>query len=152
VLCCVLFISVSRHRVCTLSSAMYNITNHTILYLILCINVQVKGIRSIFPTHTSERRKRLQAVCHAIRRNDGSVTKCRLSSEYIDDAMISMLCNALPNNTKLLSLQLHNNRITDTGVLTLSRSLKRHPNFNTLWIGGNRITDQGMLTSDVIEL
>jgi len=105
---------------------------------------RVKQIRSIFPTHTSERRKRIQEVCHKIRRNDGTIVKCRLSSEHIDDSMIRMLCAALPNNTKLLALQLLNNRITDDGVLTLSRSLKRHPNFNTLWLGGNRITDQGV--------
>ena len=109
----------------------------------------MKQIRSIFPTHTSERRKRLQQVCHSIARNDGSMVKCRLSSECIDDAMIQMLCNALPGNTKLLALHLHNNRITDSGVLTLSRSLKRHPCFNTLWIGGNRITDQGTYSCDL---
>ncbi len=97
------------------------------------------------PTHTSERRKRLQQLCQAIGRNDGSIIKCRLSSEHIDDAMVRMLCNFLPNNTKLLALQMHNNSITDEGMLLLSRSLKRHPVFNTLWIGGNRITDQGTM-------
>lgn len=101
-------------------------------------------MRSIWPVHTSERRYRIMDIGSRLKRNDGGMVRLRLSSEFIDDDLLKIICDNLIGNTTLNQLMLLNNMITDEGVKRLSKSVRRHPVLHTIWLGGNRISDQGV--------
>ena len=100
--------------------------------------------KAIWPTHSSEKRKRILDIQARLKRNDGGMVRCRLNSEGIDDSILKLIVDVLPDNIYLQHLMLHDNVITDKGVRDLCKSLQLHPSIHTLWLGGNRITDLGV--------
>ena len=111
---------------------------------------QVLQLQSIWPKHTSERRRRIIAICKRLRRNDGGLVRLRLSSEGIDDDLLSQISEALTQNKILQHLMLHHNAITDHGLSKLCKCIKQHPSLHTIWIGANRISDVGV--EDIYDL
>mmetsp|Transcript_25568 Transcript_25568/g.37770 ORF Transcript_25568/g.37770 Transcript_25568/m.37770 type:complete len:804 (-) Transcript_25568:9-2420(-) len=105
---------------------------------------KARQLKSVWPTHTSERRYRIIDIGKRLKRNDGGLVRLRLSSEHIDDSLLKIVCDNLARNTVLQHLMLHNNVITDEGVKMLSRAVKRHPELHTIWLGGNFISDMGI--------
>ena len=100
---------------------------------------------AIWPTHTSEKRKRIMGIRRRLERNDGSLVRLRLNSEEIDDSMLHLLTEVIPKNFYLQHLMLHENVITDKGVEHLSLAARFHPMLHTIWLGGNQISDYGMI-------
>lgn len=104
---------------------------------------QVARLNSIWPTHSTEKKKVVVDLCKRLKRNDGGTVKVRLASCGIDDDIIKRISDCLLNNTFLQFLILHNNAITDVGVGHLLYALRRHISVHTLWLGGNLISDKG---------
>jgi hypothetical protein len=96
---------------------------------------------AIWPVHSTEKKKRVSDIASRLRRNDGSMVRCRLNSEGMDDTMLDQLSRALPKNIFLQHLMLHDNAITDEGVEKLCLALRWHPSMHTIWLGGNQISD-----------
>lgn len=101
-------------------------------------------MKSIWPTHSTERRYRIIDISKRLKRNDGGLARLRLSSEHIDDDLLKLVCDGLAGNTTLQQLLLLHNMVTDEGVKRLSKTVRRHPSLHTLWLGGNMISDQGV--------
>jgi len=99
--------------------------------------------QAIWPTHTSEKRKRITDLRKRLLRNDGGLVRCRLNCEEIDDDMLKLLTDVLPKNIYLQHLILHDNAITDKGVEQLAIATRFHPSIHTIWLGGNQISDYG---------
>lgn len=97
--------------------------------------------KAIWPNHTSEQRRRCIDICRRVKRNEGTMISCRLSSELMDDELVIRMCSALRENTCLQRLMLHDNSITDFAILPLCRALRVHPSVNTLWLGANQLSD-----------
>lgn len=101
-------------------------------------------MKSVWPTHTSERRYRIMDIQNRLKREDGGLVRLRLSSEHIDDELLRLVCDGLIRNTTLEHIMLLNNMITDAGVKLLCKAARRHPSLHTIWLGGNMISDQGV--------
>jgi hypothetical protein len=102
--------------------------------------------KSIWPSHTSDKRRLIMDICTQLKANDGGMVKLRLGSYDIDDNFLKLIADKLINNTYLQFLILHNNAITDVGVEYIGKALQRHPAVHTLWLGDNRISDNGIRT------
>jgi Ran GTPase-activating protein (RanGAP) involved in mRNA processing and transport len=105
---------------------------------------QITRQKSIWPTHSSDKRRLIMDICKQLKVNDGGMVKLRLGSYDIDDNFLKMICDNLLNNTYLQFLILHNNSITDTGVEYIVKALRRHPAVHTLWLGDNKVSDDGI--------
>ena len=135
--------------------SILNSLNHFIItYTIFCffafvcavgIPTQYQAARqkAIWPTHSSEKRKRIMDIKARLNRNDGGLVRLRLGSEGIDDSLLKMITGALPENIYLQHIMLQDNAITDAGLEALCQGLKYHPSIHTLWVGGNQISDHG---------
>lgn len=98
--------------------------------------------KAIWPVHASEQRRRCIDICKRVKRNEGTMISCRLSSELMDDELVIRLCSSLRENTCLEKLMLHDNSITDKAILPLCRAIRVHPSLNSLWLGANQLSDQ----------
>ena len=98
---------------------------------------------AVWPVLTTEQRKRVIDVCRRVKRNEGTMVVCRLSSEKMDDELMLQLCSSLRENKCLQQLMLHNNSITDESMPPFCRAVRLHPTLNTIWIGKNQISDEG---------
>lgn len=80
-----------------------------------------------------------EKLLEELRNNNPSITDLDLSFQHLTDADILVLCDALTNNTHLISLNLEGNQIGDKGAVELAKNtvLERL----NLW--GNEITDKG---------
>lgn len=97
--------------------------------------------KAIWPVHGTEQRKRCIDICKRVKRNEGTMISCRLSSELMDDELVIRLCSALRENSCLQKLMLHDNAITDKAILPLCRALRLHPSVNAIWLGANQLSD-----------
>ena len=77
---------------------------------------QVTRQQAIWPSHSTENKKRFIDICKRLQRNDGGLVRARLSGEGVDDNVAKQIGNSLPNNIYLQHLMLHDNAITDEGV------------------------------------
>lgn len=102
---------------------------------------QVASQQALVPIHSTDKKKRVQDIANRLSRNDGSLVRCRLQSEGIDDKILYQLSFALPKNMFLQHLMLHDNFITDEGIERLCRALRFHPTIQTIWLGGNQVSD-----------
>lgn len=98
---------------------------------------------AVWPVLTTEQRKRVIDICRRVKRNEGTMVICRLSSEKMDDELMLQLCSSLRENKCLQQLMLHNNSITDASMLPFCRAVRLHPTLNSIWIGKNQISDEG---------
>ena len=96
---------------------------------------------AIWPVHSTDKKKRVGDIASRLRRNDGSLVRCRLNSEGMDDQMLEIVSRALPKNIFLQHLMLHDNAITDVGVEKMCLALRWHPSVHTIWLGGNQVGD-----------
>lgn len=104
---------------------------------------QIAKQKALLPVHTTDKKKRLIDLADRLKRDDSNLVRIRLDNEGVDDITLIHLTLALPKNTHLQHLMLHNNAITDEGVNMLCLALRWHPSFHCLWIGANRFTDIG---------
>lgn len=102
---------------------------------------QTSRWQAMWPFHPSEQRRRFIDVCRRVKRNEGTMLSCRLSSEFISDQLVIRLCSSLRENTCLLHLMLHDNAITDASIQPLCKALRMHPSLNSLWLGANHLSD-----------
>ena len=71
-------------------------------------------------------------------------TMLRLSNNEIKSHGVSLLADALHNNTTLMGLYIFGNKVTDQGVISLTRVLSmKDSTLKALSLGGNDITDEG---------
>jgi hypothetical protein len=104
---------------------------------------QIARQEAIWPQHTTEKREIIKEICKRLTRNDGQMVRLRLTSEHLDDELVTQIAHALTNNKFVKMLQLHDNVITDEGVYHLCMALRWHPGLQILWLGANQISDQG---------
>lgn len=104
---------------------------------------QIARQEAIWPNHTTEKRELFKDICKRLTRNDGQMVRLRLSSEAVDDELVTQVAHSLTNNKFIKMLELHDNVITDEGVYHLCMALRWHPGIQILWLGANQISDQG---------
>jgi len=80
-----------------------------------------------------------EAILKRLTENDPTLTCLNLSNQGLNDDDILILCEALQNNTHLISLKLRYNRIGSVGVIALAEN----PTLKSLYLVGNDIGDAG---------
>eukprot|EP01041_Mallomonas_annulata_P004865 gene4865-9693_t len=110
----------------------------------LPLKSQVAQQNLLRPKHTTEKRRRVLAVCKQLRRNDAHMIKCNLNDEGIDAELCRQIATALTKNRCMEHLLLNHNAITDEGVDVLCKGLHHHPSIKSLWLATNQITDVGV--------
>jgi len=80
-----------------------------------------------------------KAILKRLTENDPTFTSLNLNNQGLNDDDVLMLCEALQNNTHLISLKLRYNRIGSVGVIALTEN----PTLKSLYLVGNDIGEAG---------
>lgn len=100
--------------------------------------------KALLPKHSSDAKKFFIMLTTALRENDATLVRLRLSNMAITDFIVQQLSKGICRNTFLQYLILNNNAITDHGIESLCSALRWHPTCHSIWLGGNKVTDIGL--------